>query len=403
MKKLLLVAVALVFTFGLIADVAVADERVSLKGQMRVRAWAKDNLDDFDDDNAADEDQYIDQRMRVQTTIKAAEGVKAVIRTDFSEGTWGLGWASHRYKAGTNAQFQVDRAYMDITKGIVNLKAGQHYMGLGALQVVDNNATGVTLTINPKPVSVKFMYTKEDEGGDRNDEEGNEDVDSLALNVGVKNDGFKADIFGAMIMDDTAAEDEPFVVGINAWANMGAAKVGGELAFFGGDKGATTDYTGTQLWLNAEAKLSDMVKLGADFVYSTGSDDANEEKITYLGPTNFGDFNLEDRGPFNTFFATFGVDTVFDPTGEGAGAIGAGAYGEISVSEALTLYAQLMYLTTDEDDVADVDVLLGNLGLAYKIMSKTTLAAQYHYVSPDADGEDLDAGMGLGVMLKIGF
>ena len=134
MKKFTILAIAAIFTIGMIADVAVAEERLALDGSMRVRAWNWSVAD-------ADDANYVDQRLRVGATINVADGVKVVTRMDFAEDFWGSdNWASFRYNE--NTELQVDRAYLDVTKGMVNVKAGQALFALGNYIAYDNNGTG---------------------------------------------------------------------------------------------------------------------------------------------------------------------------------------------------------------------------------------------------------------------
>jgi len=81
MKKLAIALFAVVCMAMFIAP-AYADDRVSLSGSMRVRAWAENYTDGSDAG-------WWDQRFRIQTKINVADDVTAVLRVDYGEGQWG--------------------------------------------------------------------------------------------------------------------------------------------------------------------------------------------------------------------------------------------------------------------------------------------------------------------------
>ena len=163
MKKLTICLLAVVFIAGVFAQSAIADDRLSLSGSMRVRAWSLENYSDFDSDNGTDKLQYWDQRFRLAATIKVAEGVTGHLRFDFAEEEWGNDdWRTVRY-VGDN-ELQVDRTYLQVEKDLFVLKAGQILFGLGNYIVYDSQRTGVGLTLK-LPVTVTLVYTKEDENG----------------------------------------------------------------------------------------------------------------------------------------------------------------------------------------------------------------------------------------------
>jgi uncharacterized membrane protein len=119
MKKLsIMLAMLLVVCF---AVSAVAEDRLSLSGAFRARAWYKDNLTTADSDDKSDRLQYWDSRFRVAAKIAIVEGITGNLRFDFSENTWGLTTnRSRRWQRGEAAQgernFHVDRAYVPSTK-----------------------------------------------------------------------------------------------------------------------------------------------------------------------------------------------------------------------------------------------------------------------------------------------
>lgn len=387
MRKLLVVLMVL----ALAAPFAMADDTLDVSGTMRVRAWSKTNSDYTDADES--DLQYWDQRYRLQGVVNAADGVKAVFRIDLSEDDWGSGnWEGSRY--GSGSELQVDRAYLDVTKGMVNVKAGQQYMGLGSTYAYDNNQTGLQISLTT-PVTVRFGYAKIDEGGDRHDEDTAADIDHYFIDLGYKSDAFSINAFYAMQTDgDDTTQDEPNLMGVLAVFNVGPVNVVSELDLFGGSygpDGASTDYTGLQFIANASMKFSDAVTAGAVLIYSDGEDEASEEKITRFPNAFFGSMYFSDLGAFHTDITPLGDDDVFDPAGTNAGAMGGSLYGMFTVMEGLTLSAQYAYLTGSEDGTTEGDKfssgMVANASVSYALTPNTTLAAVYLMADFDTELE----------------
>ncbi|MGD9367277.1 MAG: hypothetical protein PVH87_16375 [Desulfobacteraceae bacterium] len=438
MKKLLVILMVLAFAAPVIP--AMADDALDLSGAMRVRAWKVDNSDYTDDDTA--DLSYWDQRMRIQGVINAADGVKAVFRVDLAEDVWGsANWATHRYNEGS--ELQVDRAYLDVTKGIVNVKAGQQYMGLGNSYAYDNNQTGLQISL-ATPLTVRVGYAKIDEnststttysvdpgpdgilgtadditvpstavGTDRNDDPNtSDDTDHYFIDLGYKTDVFSINAFYAMQTDgDDATQDEPTLMGALASFGVGPVNVVAELDMFGGESGpsgATVDYTGIQFIANASMKFSDQFTGGAVLIYSDGEDDADEEKITRFPNAFFGSMYYSDLGAFHTDIAPLGDGDVFDPADTNSGAMGISLYGNFTVMEGLKLAAQYAYLTNTEDGTTTGDKFesgyTANVSVDYTLAPNTTLAAVYLIADFDSElGFDAERLSVLAARLQVKF
>jgi hypothetical protein len=419
MKKLIVVAMAALFCAGIIANTAVAEDRLQLTGEMRVRAWdvstkaitLDPNEDgDIDDATVKDSDQnWFDQRFRVGATINVADGVKGILRFDFAEDDWGSdNWTGVRYS--NDSELQVDRAYLQVDKGMIGVSAGQQLIYLGNMIAYDNNGTGIKLDIKT-PVVITLGYTKEDERSSREDEEddGSEDLDTYLVNLGYAADAFSVNAFYATMKDGNKDGIEPDVFGVQGSASMGMLSFNAELNIFGGEIGQV-DVMGTQFYGNVEAGIMDNLKLGVDLVYSDGNDTDDEIKITALN--DWGDWLIADRGPFNTDIAALGDADVMDPTpfalvdqvldlmglsdaaagivGGQAGAIGGGVYAVFTAMEGLDITGQLMYLSADEDDMVYDKVMIYNLGVEWMFAPNTTLAAQYSKTDWSSDIDELD-------------
>jgi hypothetical protein len=407
MKKLLVLLMVLAFVAP---AMAVADDTLDLSGAMRVRAWTVNNSDYSDDDEA--DLNYWDQRLRIQGVISPADGVKAVFRIDLAEDTWGGdNWEGSRY--GSGSELQVDRAYLDVTKGMVNIKAGQQYMGLGNNFAYDDNATGVQITLKT-PVAVRLGYNKRDENGSTNDsEDGNEDVDRYFIDLGYKTDAFSVNLFYAAQQDGVDdSKDEPTLLGVMGKFAVGPANVMAELNSFGGSYkdglGDDIDYVGLQFIADVSMKFSDALTAGVNLIYSSGEDEDDQEKITKFAGA-FGSAAYSDLGPFNTDIMPLGGDDVFDPASTDSGAMGAGVYVNFMPMEGLTLSGQYVYLTAVEDgtdsrpDGFDSGYVFG-VGVAYTITQNATLAAEYLMADWDTiEDEDIEALNVMVARIEVAF
>ena len=424
MKKLFAVMLVAAFIFGVFANVAVAEDRFALSGAVRVRAWTIDNsdFDTLDDDKY----EYWDQRFRVQGTITPADGVKAVFRVDLFEDIWGgNNWTGSRPSAGVNAstfgdvssseagELQVDRAYLDITKGIVNIKAGEAYWGLGNNYAYDNNQPGIGISIKtPVVISAGFLKIDEDPLGsygtstDLTDDENYEDVNHYFVNVGYKSDAFSVDVFYAMQQDDTAAEVQPTLIGAMGKFGIGPVNVMAELDMFGGDSAAGEDYVGMQFIADASMKMSDALTLGLQLVYSDGTDDANETKLVRMPNAFFGSLYYANYGAFAPDAPNLlGSGDVMDPLGTESGAMGGGIYATFKPIDVLTLAGNVMYLTGVEDSVGTMfdSGYVINATAEYMIAQNATIAVGYMFADVEKVSVDTDSATAYVARFQVGF
>ncbi len=408
MKKLLVVLMVLAFVAP-----AMAEDMLDLSGTMRVRAWDTSNLGDFDTDTDSDHNQYWDQRLRIMGVITPADGVKAVFRMDYAEDKWGSdNWEGSRYSS--DSEIQVDRAYLDVTKGMFNIVAGEAYFGLGNAYAYDNNQTGVAVTLKT-PVTVRVGYLKIDEdqtnSGNLTDEDTYEDLDHYIFDVGYKADTFGVNVFYAMQNDGLTTSDEPTLLGAMGTFSIGPVDVMAELDMFGGDNGAGVDYVGTQFYADASMKFSDALTAGLQLIYSDGNDSADERKIVRMPNAFFGSQYYSDYGPFATDIVPLGDGDVFDPLGSdsgsiySSGAMGGGLYASFKPMEALTLSGQFLYLTGVEDStdgMFDKGYVIG-VGADYMLVQNANLALEYLYADVDKINEDTDSGNALVARIQVAF
>ncbi|MGD9248360.1 MAG: YfaZ family outer membrane protein, partial [Desulfobacteraceae bacterium] len=197
---------------------------------------------------------------------------------------------------------------------------------------------------------------------------------------------------------------------------VGPININAELDIFGGTYETTAaeiDLVGTQFFADISMAMSDALTLGAHLVYSDGTDEADEVKLTHL--TDDGSTVFSDYGAMNTLgISPLGPTDIFDADlngddfADGTGTTGAGVYVKFMVMESLTLYGQVMYATATEEldnTTGEMDsLMLYNASVKYTIVPNAHVSAQYGYFSIDRqDNVDADAASTLGVRLQIDF
>jgi hypothetical protein len=432
MKKLCALFLALTFVAGMVA-VAAAEDRLTIPGEFRVRAWYWENNEDFDRDLPGDKLYYFDQRFRVYPRIQIADGIVGRLRFDFSEVQWGRqttgdgrGWT--RSDAG-HTTIQVDRAFIQIAKPMWRLMLGEHYTNLGNAIVVTHNNFGGVLRVNT-PVVLDFLYYKVSEGGKSGaalsdsvvDGVSYEDSDFFGGQATYKSDVWNAGLLAATINDNSDVDNSPWVFGLFGGYTWGPLALKGELDFLGGDLGSN-DQKGTQIWGNGQWNFSPNIYIAGDLWYADSHNAADERQIT--GITDGGDsFAIADYGPFNTDIlplenipeflransAITGKDAnartqtipEFDPSGSSAGAFGGAIKGGWRVIEPVLLTAQYMYITPDSStNTALNNVQTISLGVDWECMSNTTLAGAYIWTGLDVDSVSTDSSYILVARLQV--
>jgi hypothetical protein len=423
MKKLLVVLMVL----ALAAPAAMADDTLDLSGAMRARAFDKTNHD-FDTDTDNDHRQYWDQRFRVQGTITPSEGVAGVFRVDMAENVWGADGLDDGDSNQDAGGVDVDRAYLAATKGPVTVVAGLQYLGLGNAVAYDAVHTGLAFVIKtPLVITAGWARVDEDQssnGSDTTDEEGYEDLDHYFINLGYSSKTFSINGFYAVQIDGKeAGADDPAdttvppatyttvdanAIGVQGKFAVGPVNFNVELNIFGGeiDNGtSTTDIVGTQLFGDVNMAMSDALTLGLNFVYSMGTDEDNEVKLTCL--TDDGSTVFADYGSMNTLgISPLGANDIFDD-GNGTGTLGGILYTKFQVIPDLTLFGSVGYVTaeTELDMTGELDSLtLFNLSAKYTLVPNAHISLHYGYFDlTAADDVDTDNATTLGARLQIDF
>jgi hypothetical protein len=179
MKKFFILALALTF----VAGIAYAeDAKYSFSGQYRWEMYNFTNEGFLDEDENKQE--YFDQRFRLRAVFTPADGVTAVLRGDYAEDAWGE--IGYRPNPGHDT-IMIDEAYVDLTKGMFNIKAGlDGFGGFGNAMSTDFQGTNVRVSGNFEPVKVNAMWVKLSEGTQKYDlEDGDpsEDTDLMGAEV----------------------------------------------------------------------------------------------------------------------------------------------------------------------------------------------------------------------------
>jgi hypothetical protein len=432
MKKLFVIALAIFFVAGMFTTVN-AEDRLSLDGSYRVRAWYRENYTDFDDANNADEQYYWDQRFRLGGKIQVAEGISAHFRIDIAEVQWGQQTTSNRgwnrpsaSNADSDRHVQVDRAYARWEKDFWILSAGQAFTSFGNQMVVDQNQFGFIVRFK-LPVVVDLVYSKIDESGSLNDDGNNDDIDFFGGQATYKADWWDVGILAAMINDNTDTNNSPFVGGIFGGFTFGMFAAKAEFDFFGGDAGprpdgqaGTADATGTQIYADVRANIMPNLYAGLEGFYAASATDGDERQITGLSdsdsflPEDWGTGFNTALGPLNGLGSALGGSDAtlpfLDPSGQGGGALGFSIYGNWRFMDKWQLRGKYMLTTPDSSDsnlgsgarngLDNVNIL--NLGVIWDCLPNTTARVGYNYTGPNGkSGVDLDSAQALIGMLQL--
>jgi hypothetical protein len=390
--KLLKVAVAVLVMVGMALPV-IAEDRLSLGGEMRVRGWNTNY--DIDGVDTSGSDSWADQRLRIGGKIAVAEGVSITFRTDITESNWGSG---NTFGSGRTGVQQWDRAHIDLTKGSIHLRAGQQYVAYGKTYAIDEQSNGIAADYVFGDSKLNAFFLLDDDNGGKDQADSfltgarySGKFDSTALNFFVGN--YKQN------GNDTVAEPNindanVTLIGADVTLGLDAFTLAAELDYFTGDSSETDatnsklDAYGTQFMLDASMAASDALTIGGQFFYGLGDD----EDVQYTGLGNgFGGWDpVMDIGtdlsneqisfgnPFNV--ASIAEYEQADLSITSAGSIGGRLYTNFKMSNDLKLGASAGYFVSEEDKIADIEVMALAGGLVYNLMENTSLQLQLQYV-----------------------
>ena len=417
MSRFLKTMIVLLAIAAMVAP-AMAEDRLSLGGQMRVRSWHKD----FDGDHT---NTYADQRFRLGGKLSIAEGVSITFRTDITESTWGTGNTFGSGRGGSTQQW--DRAHIDLTMGNSHVRVGQQYAGYGLAQTINTQSNGLRYDYNGDISFSNFLLLVDSNGTSA-------DNFLYGANIGAKGDNYKANLFFGLqnnshphIADfnnmTLTVEDgeQVYLIGIDTVYTMDAFTIKGEFDYFAGDASEDVDAYGTQFFLDVSMAASETFTVGGQFYYALGDDE--DRQYTVLGDDFNGYDPLFDVGtslsneqininrPFDLAksLMTAGIAPEGNSLAKGntsTGVVGGRLYTQYKASDSINLGASFAYMTPEEDknfkDAKFDSAMFYSVGATYALMANTSLQAQVNYIDVDIDS-DVDSALMAGVGLFVNF
>ncbi len=391
MSRILKVMIVLLAIAAMVTPV-MAEDRLSLNGQMRVRGF-------YIDDDTDSTQSLVDQRLRTGGKYSIAEGVSVTFRFDVTEATWGSGTDAYGLRRSDNSSMQWDRAHLDLDFGSFKLRAGQIWAGAGVTNVVDAESNGIQVIAGPVKA---FVMLTDDQGSTKA-----ADDYLWAVTYGQKIDTVKFDVvLGGQVGN---GGEEVYLVSADVVANLDALTLTGELDYFTGDASSTQDAMGTQLYIAADFAATETVTVGGKAFYALAAD-TDEAQYTVLG-NNFSDWKpltailngngdiAGERGqkysrPFSAFEST-----------NGAGVIGINANAKVKATEALSVAGSVSYLMPEDDDMTTTDSAIQIvLASSYEMLKNAYLNATVQYTSYDeTDNTKSDNQFLAGVGLFVNF
>ena len=391
MSKFLKIMIVLL-TIAAVATPVLAEDRLTLGGQMRVRGAYLDNY--ISDGEQQDGSMFdFDQRLRVGGKLSIADGVSITFRTDFSEGDWGNDNGYGRFDTIKD----MDRAHIDLDGDMYHLRIGTQNWFWG--KTLDIQETGATFTIK-SAMPIDIMYALID------DNQPDADAHLYAARVGHSMDNYSASLIVGGYNGGATDEASYNLFAGTLDYNLDAIKIMAELDFFTGDYTEDVDAVGTQGYVDVSLAASEAMTVGGAFYYAMGADD-DEYQLTYLG-NNFNVWDPLNHGPMQNYNLQ-AIKRPYDFFGfaesdgyAGAGVMALQGYVGFQANDDLALTGSLAYAEPEDDDNTGVDsALIINVGADYQLMANTDIVAQAQYIDPDAPGAD--ALTSVGTALRVNF
>ncbi len=395
MSRFLKIAIVLL-AIAAMATPVMAEDMLSLGGQMRVRAWYKDN------DNAQDKTYtWADQRLRIGGKLSIADGVSITFRTDVTESNWGYGTT---YGSGRLGVQQWDRAHLDLTfSDSLSLRAGQQFVWFLESGAFNMQSNGLKVVFGAGPAKVTAFGFLQDANGD------NADGFDYGANVAFGQDNFKMNVLLAAQNKVANADEDVYLIGADMHLNLDVVKIIAEIDYFTGDADATTDAYGLQGYVDASFGLGEAMTLGGQLYYAAGDEDDYQY---YVLGNDFGGWDpLNEHGTglnneqITPGSSMFGIDArPYGIFANGAGVMAGRIYLDAKLGDDMTLGGSISYLEPEEDSMTTVDSAINTtVGLHYNVMANTSIGAQIEYISidqssdapADAPEDAIAAGFGL--------
>jgi hypothetical protein len=404
--KLFKVLVAALVMVGMAMPV-IAEDRLKLSGEMRVRGWYKD-LDNADNNTST----WADQRLRLGGTIAVAEGVSVTFRTDITESSWGNTGSElsadgskitgpvqgNGYGSGrSGAAQQWDRAHLDLKSGNFHVRAGQQYVGYGLGYTVDTQDNGVAADYKWNDAFSSHAFVMVDDNNENtatayktSNPNNNADAIIYGLKGSYKADTFALDFFHAAEKYGNGDAPYPNLVGIDGTFNLGVVKLMGEFDYFWGDMNdaANRDVIGTQGFLDASMAATDAIRVGLQGYYAQGASN-DEVQWEYLGNGFNGWDPIFDVGTNLSNEETDDLFRPYDFTNDDAGCMAGRLYASFKLNDKTNLGASIAYMEPEKSSATTINSAVPmTVGVTYEVMSNTSLQAQYAYVDLDDDADN---------------
>jgi len=396
MSRFLKIAIVLL-AIAAMATPVMAEDMLSLGGQMRVRGWYKD-ADSADGSTAT----WADQRLRIGGKLSIADGVSITFRTDITESVWGTG---NVYGSGRIGMQQWDRAHIDLKfSDSFSLRAGQQFVWFLESGAFNTQSNGLKAVIGAGPVKITpFAFLQEQNGAAA-------DGFDYGANVAFGQDTFKANVLFAAQNKVANADEDVYLIGGDLKMDFDVVKIIAEVDYFMGDASATQDAYGLQGFVDASFGLGEAVTLGGQVYYAAGDED--DYQYFVLG-NDFGGWDpLNEHGTgLNNEQITPGSGNMFGTSARpfgifanGSGVLAGRIYLDSKLGDNMTLGGSVSYMEPDEDSMTTVDSAINTtVGLHYNVMANTSIGAQVEYISidqssaapSDAPEDALAAGFGL--------
>ena len=399
-----LVSLLIVLLAIAVATPVLAEQRLTLSGEMRVRGYSI--IAPNYEKTSADSQQYFDSRFRLIGRIAVAEGVSVHFLNDMSGTTTGNQWPNQVQQAGT-------RAWMNVDVGMVNMLVGKFQYALGNNIVYDQVQTGAVFTLKGA-VPVQFAYFKHSDA----DRTMDDDIDTYTLNVAHSTDMYRANVFGGLLRNGAADVTKIYLVGTQANFNLDPINVNFELNYFTGDNGASgaakQDFKGLQAFVDVGAAVADNVTVGARAYYARGYSDKADTTQTRAFADASGNWVPESYGSMATLFSTFDVagnSAIFDPSGQGAGVLAIQPYATMKIMDPLTASVTAGYARPEEKNLPGAgnrvdlkSVYWANVSGTYTLATRTNLDGVVSYAKPSfRSNRDDDARIVAGMRLRVNF
>ncbi|MBD1401139.1 porin [Pelovirga terrestris] len=403
-----LVSLLIVLLAIAVATPVLAEQRLSLSGQMRVRGYYTDGPG-FDTD--AKSTSTFNQRLRLFGNIAAAEGVSVHFRQDFSTGTWDE-------SKGTPSTSTRPEAWLNVDKGMFNIKAGRMYYRIGNAIVADHVAGGAVFTLKGA-VPVEFAYFKLEE----NDVAKDDDLDFYTLAVRHKTDMYNAVVFGGLLRDGgsptNTTKSSTYAVGTQANFKLDPVNINFEANYFTGEEDISggEKYRGLQVFTDIGMKVTETVNAGLILAYAKGYDDkvqvsnlTNDAYANGAGRSN-GIFMPETNGFFTAGFTPLyrsnnQIFRISHSATASAGSRLVQGYVRAKVMDPLSVHMNVGYGQPDEKIGTDYvkSITYANISSRYQLAARTNLDTVYSYAKPKVNGtlED-DAKQILAFNLNVNF